>query len=106
MEAIAMRVPRVRFTVRRMMIAVAVVGAMMGWFALQRRAERFQQRAAAHGRKAEAARDYMALGIYNPTLTKHHAYHEEMRRKYDRGVLHPWLFVAPDPPEPKWPPTQ
>ena len=97
-----MRLPNSRFTVRRMMIAVAFVAAIMSWFALQRKAERFQQRAASHGRKAEEARDAMAMGIYDPALTKHFRYHEDMQRKYDRAVLKPWLFVSPDPPEPLW----
>lgn len=96
-----MRLSRVRFTVRRMMIAVAIVAAMMGWFALQRRAERFQQRAALHGREAEEIQDYREMGIDEPLLNKRLAYHTEMRRKYDRGVLYPWLPMAPDPPEPK-----
>ncbi len=94
-----MRLPRM--TTRRWMIAVAFVAAMMGWFALQRRAEQFQRLAASHGREAEVFRNDMDMGISDPALIKRLDYHEEMRRKYDRGVLYPWLLVAPDPPKPK-----
>jgi hypothetical protein len=44
MEGQVMRLPRVRFTMRRMMIAVAVVGLLIGWgIESERRRVRFER---------------------------------------------------------------
>jgi hypothetical protein len=92
-----MPMPRFRFTVRRMMVAVAIV-AVAG-FALAvglrrssfRTLEDFHRRAKAdavssiRGRKGRALADY----------------HDGLRWKYARAARYPWLPVAPDPSEPE-----
>src|SRR5947208_3046589 len=61
-ETPAMRLPRVRFTVRRLMVAVAVVALILAVAEqLQRRRESFQQQAEVYRRKTGDA--YMAAQI-------------------------------------------
>jgi hypothetical protein len=100
-----MRVPRVRFTVRRLMVAVAVVGVILGTYVTcLARAARFHERSESHlfraldlvhdagGGVDEAARSRLNL---------HVAWNEEMFVKYDRAARFPFLPVPPDPPEPE-----
>jgi hypothetical protein len=52
-----MQIPRVRFTIRRMMAAVAVTASLMGvTVGLERRSERFRKLAEDHGGRATGAR--------------------------------------------------
>jgi hypothetical protein len=92
-----MRLPRVRFTVRRMMIAVAVVGVALGmclW--MVRRSKIFRERSNDHGRTWAAM---MERGMEPGNGLAD--YHRRLSEKYDRAALIPWLPVAPDPPEPE-----
>jgi hypothetical protein len=108
-----MRVPRVRFTVRRMMIAVAIIGATLGsmvsivnWLTWSRDCHR---RASVHRRAGDyeslMAGDHRPEYGFHPYLaTKYErraAHHVQMRLKWERAAWHPWTQVAPDPPEPK-----
>jgi hypothetical protein len=102
-----MRPPRVRFTVRRLMIAVAVVGAASGL--LQERSLRFRRKASYH---RALSKTYVAPGgtYYDHGLSKvlnsqmylneiqHNGF---MEGKYRYYSSHPWLPVPPDPPSPK-----
>jgi hypothetical protein len=95
-----MRVPRVRFTVRQMMIAVAVVAGLASVEAMRRRSSDLQEHAESH--KVEACG--IALGIRPDPEHRWEAwiaYHMMLSRKYERAAAHPWLPIAPDPPEPK-----
>lgn len=86
--------PRVRLTVRELMIAVAIVGAGLGILA-ERRA-RFLRIAARH---EEAARPFpLYTGYFVPLETWWHA---ELQAKYERAARSPWLPVGADPPCPK-----
>src|SRR5262249_21597887 len=111
-----------RMTMRRWMIAVAVVGVpTAAIIASDRQAERrdlLLYRARPH---TETARKYESstpaiiahLGcpkaIYQRAELRHLleiqprriAYHEAMARKYRDAARHPWLPVEPDPPEPQ-----
>jgi hypothetical protein len=93
-----MRLPRPRFTVRRLMAAVAVVGLMLGsstW--LGRRAASFREAAISHRAQAQHAG-----GSLSPITGKLWGrYNEAMADKYEQAARHPWLPVAPDPPEPQ-----
>jgi hypothetical protein len=98
-----MRLPRVRFTVRRMMVAAAIVGALIAgvkWCARMARLSR------GYAVKADffesAARPRTPL----PSLGMGQEECDRTRRKmgglvleYRRLSLAPWL--APDPPEPE-----
>jgi Tfp pilus assembly protein PilX len=116
-----MRLPRVRFTMRRMMVVVAVIAMVMGTVAgLQRRRESFERRAQMFARRASAAimdeqayrtsrrsnrpgspfyYDNRTTGAYSQ-LVEHY---DALRVKYERAAARPWRFVATDPPEPPWP---
>jgi len=114
-----MRRPRFRFSVRRLMIAVAIVGAVLG-------ADRITStRRAEYAKQAEEyerllgvlsfVREYGFLScyyglekfprMYNARTAPRHAawvaYYEGQHRKYERAARYPWWPVAPDPPEPR-----
>jgi hypothetical protein len=88
-----MRLRCPRFTVRRMMVAVALLGLALGFLA-ERRA-RFLRIAARYEQATLAYRTYG--GFYMP---RGFFYDLEMESKYKRAARYPWLPVMPDPPEP------
>jgi hypothetical protein len=90
-----MRLPRPRFTVRRLMVAVAItaVATYMGMVAW--RIETYAMRADAHARHLNSGHSF----IYDSTDLIQ--WHERMRLKYENAARNPWFPVAPDPPEPK-----
>jgi hypothetical protein len=106
-----------RFTIRRMMVVVAVVCVLFGTTAgLLRRRSWLQRRAEYYGR--EASRELMMgmtitrAATFSPSpmeLRMQDAYLElsdyyaALELKYKRAALHPWLPVGPDPPPPAWP---
>jgi len=124
-EASAMRLPRLRFTLRRMMVAVAFLGLVMGPGAevarLTQLGYRYRQAAIGCRVMAEAARGTAAsLGSARKTVSadkvrrglqaaeerwiKYGDYHSRFALKYDRAVMRPWLriedFSPPDYPFP------
>jgi hypothetical protein len=115
-----MRLPRVRFTVRRMMIAVAVGSiacAAIHWIELRGECRREAQWHEGVLEDLETIRTngfypYCSRGgspvthlEYNEATAPLHArlvaHHDIMRRKYERAARWPWLPVEPDPPEPE-----
>jgi hypothetical protein len=117
-ETPAMQIPRARFTVRRMMVAVAIVGVLLAVGELMRRravyldrAERYQSMAKprfgwtppfdaneAEVRKAIAEfRATREADLNRPEVQRW----LRLARKYDHAARYPWLPVAPDPPEPE-----
>jgi hypothetical protein len=115
-----MRLPRVRFTVRRLMMVVAVAVALMAaWVGLARlrllsadyraRAEQYAgieetlgRIVASHG--ADAPVDISpGPGLRSRRFTAQAvAEHEAaLCRKYERAARYPWLPVPPDPLEPR-----
>ena len=113
--------PRVRFTVRRMMVAMAVLAVVMGAVeGLRRRRESFQRRAEMFAQKVSAAildeQDYRTSrrsnrrgspSYYDNRTTVAYdqlvEHYDALRVKYEQAADRPWWFVAPDPPEPTWP---
>jgi hypothetical protein len=112
-----MRFPRPRLTVRRLMIAVAVLALLTGVIAMLIQSERHRQRAVYHAKmeletrhlinfyqgdlvlqRGENRADYPAKLVL---FTARNLYHSEMKRKWEDAAHHPWLSVAPDPPEPE-----
>ena len=103
-----MPLPRVRFTVRRLMIAVAVVAVLLGGELLRRkRADRLERLAWLAGRERMllANRHDPSLEIAAGNL-KHgkpmgveEALQEiaKQRRRFEYAAAHPWLPVPPDP---------
>ena len=92
---------RLRFTVRGMMSAVAVVAALIGaGIGLSRRRERFLARAALHGVEIGPAAT-VHYSFNDDRAMRWRTWHARLVEKYERAARHPWLPVAPDPPEPK-----
>ena len=89
--------PRVRLTVRRMMVAVAIVGVGLGLL-LQRRAVNLRLEAARHAGDGSLV---SLEEVYNPTTDAGMDHHQAMAEKYRQAALHPWLPVASDPPDPE-----
>jgi hypothetical protein len=108
----AMNLLRVRFTVRSLMVVVAVV-ALSIWAKLQldARSTYFRQLVARYydKRYAAAAFGYSGPGgaIMEARLkadevrrAKASAYYSNLIQKYERAARYPWLPVASDPPKP------
>ena len=94
--------PRVRFTVRGMMIAVAVVAVALGM--LVERRQRFGRIASNH--RNQAGRWFASLERSGGSgdLSYEGAifgWHMKKHLKYEHAARYPWLPVAPDAPEPE-----
>ena len=114
-----MRLPR--FTTRRLMVLVAVVGIVLGVTVRLHRlragheahAAKFAEREALYrsmlagfdrwvvkcrGLKTED--DSETLRLRRESIVTGREYYAALRRKYDRATQYPWLTVPPDPPAP------
>jgi hypothetical protein len=90
-----MPLPRVRFTVRRLMVAVAVIGLACG---LWRRSAAYAEKARYNWSMAFA----LMHGYPGPEgRLREIGYLQDLARKYERAARYPFLPVAPDPPEPE-----
>jgi hypothetical protein len=116
-----MPIPRVRFTVRRMMVAVAIVAAVAGAAAASRRwsvlASAYHVKALYLGlqadleeenaRTADAAIWFARASDPDrperaaPRYRRRAEFYSLLRGKYERAARYPFLPVAPDPPEPE-----
>ena len=96
-----MGLPRVRFTVRRMMVAVAAVALMSYGVVLWRRASEYRGRADSYGIRVIMVDSGLSPDDLERKNRRLNEYYESMQRKYDRAARYPWLPVAPDPPEPE-----
>jgi hypothetical protein len=108
-----MRLPRLRFTVRRLIVAVAILGLLMGtgrWVVRMRiRSAAYRGRAYAFaGKTAQAfgrsvkANDGGRVNVYdNENSYLQYAWAREMANKYWRLTNRPWLPAGPDPPRPE-----
>jgi hypothetical protein len=100
-----MRIPRVRFTVRRMMVAVVIAAIPLAITGdLFRRSVAYRRVAALH--ETAAVECGMALKGARGTdigrlLPGRISWHARMYAKYHEAARRPWLRVEPDPPEPK-----
>ena len=86
-----MRLPRARFTVRRMMVAVAIVGVILGEFAAGVHWERNRQETAWQAARARAR---VQQALLESTVRQVEA--AEMQR-----LRRPTPALPPDPPEPE-----
>jgi hypothetical protein len=95
-----MRPPRM--TTQRWMIAVAVVGIVLG-VTIDRR-NRFRKIAAHHRAQfkkfASQAHFILFSGSSDDPIMLRLEWHESMRLKYERAARNFWLPVDPDPPPP------
>jgi hypothetical protein len=110
-----MQLPRPRSTVRRLMVAVAIVGVFVGLAVEgERRRARFQALAEYH-RNIIMGRYFILLGgaedevhrrifrqweeVAGPTID----HHGNLVQKYEWAARFPWLPVSSDPPAPPIP---
>jgi hypothetical protein len=105
-----MQWPRVQFTVRRMMVVVAIAGVLLWptrWLGTRVRAYRWM----VDYHAAKMAK-YLVPGPPGtpPDLVdsrgevlsvERDRWHAEMWAEYRRAARYPWLSVEPDPPRPK-----
>jgi hypothetical protein len=88
-----MRLPRI--TVRRIMVAVAVVALVVSGMTLASRHFFYRNQALKHEVLAALFRDGHAHFGPNP---KRMAYHIMMQSKYEDAARYPWLAIDPRPP--------
>ena len=116
-----MRLPRVRFTVLQMMVAVAVISLILSGEshrrkrATERRRESYQVRAAINRTYARQFRDAYEQRSSNVFALEHDPefaatpalrlkwaqYYESLAGKYEHAAACPWEPVPPDPPPPE-----
>jgi hypothetical protein len=118
-EAQAMRLPRPRFTVRRMMIGVAITAPLAWAFATAYRAAVYERLADFHdaqmipigslgavwGEFHGEEGELLYYGRDGKMLTEREVawnrWHARLKRKYRAAAGEPWRPLEPDPPEPK-----
>lgn len=86
-----MQLPRPHFSVRRMMVVVAIAGVVIG---MLMRAARFQQVSDYHRSRI------ILISPPDPRVDMT-LYHVEMANKYSYAAGHPWLPITSDPPKPQ-----
>ena len=104
-----MRLPRVRITVRRMMVAVAIVAlglAVVRWMrSMDALSANYHHRALSHYVKLSNDHFLMLQLPDDPRddkwLDRRKTYRRAMAEKWNRAALFPWLPIEPDPPEPE-----
>ena len=108
-----MRLPRPRFTIRRLMVAVVLIAVFLapavrfrGW--VDRRRHNLMIVAIQHELEEiliDSRGPFHRSGDGPPTLRdpRPAAYHQAMAAKYKWAARHPWLPVWPDPSEPESP---
>jgi hypothetical protein len=105
-----MHLPRVRFSVRVLMVVVGIVALSLGGFLWRRvlldRRDRYQFEANWQARFEELARDSLEDGTpaekakFGPAYRAMVAYHSAWAKKYRWAADHPWVVVDPDPDPP------
>jgi hypothetical protein len=109
-----MKLPRVWFTMRRMMVLIAIAALLASFERLRQRSRAYSKMALGPAinyakycdeyinRQCEFCKMAPATFQYEyKQLTIKAAYQEQLWHKYERAARYPWLPVAPDPPEPK-----
>jgi hypothetical protein len=112
-----MRLTRGRFTIHRLMLAVAILAMVLGTVeGLRRRRESFEQRAGMLAQQVSdeiiaeqnyrTARRGSEFGYDGRTTTAHYElveHYDALRVQYEQAAARPWHLVAPDPPALAWP---
>jgi hypothetical protein len=110
-----MWIPRPRFTVRLLMIAVAIAGGLIEFLSMWSRSVAYHQRYIDHEKSKRAydltpviySHDGVISILYPPPLSardeeawkRKFDHHRRLAEKYERAARYPWLTVEPDPPE-------
>jgi hypothetical protein len=97
-----------RFTVRRLMIAVAIIGLALALAVMLKRSGEFralaEKQAYYEAGSLAYADDARGEGGDPQRVARGEqmaAYHRALKAKYERAARYPWLPVEPDPPEPE-----
>ena len=97
-----MRLPRVRFTVRTMIVTVAIVGVLIGWsYDWSARRERCFDIASRH---ASVAAEYRMNAKGDQGMLRIAAWHDHMNQMFENAANRPWEPIprsSPFPP-PAW----
>ena len=106
-----MRVPRVRFTVRRLMVAVALLSLLLGLVARRERLLRLSTYHAEQSHRTMIVQQSNlpvavdSAGAHQPgaylSTTPRSEWHARMSMKYQTAARYPWLPVESGPPEPE-----
>jgi hypothetical protein len=98
-----MRLPRLRFTIRRMLMLVAVIGMVAAPLTIrERRRLRFEALSEVHLAKMIQLNGNRPLFIRKlDDLSPLQVYHARLSAKYHRAASRPMVSVEPDPPEPR-----
>jgi hypothetical protein len=112
-----LRVPRMRFTLRSMMVGVAVLAWLTFCAQTIARWQLFRKLAQSHAAhevrlRAEVApvlefvreTGYWGCGVLQSAVEaecERAEWHCQLKLKYQRAALHPWLPLEPDAPEPQ-----
>jgi hypothetical protein len=101
---------RLRFTVRTLVVIVAIIGLAMAVVTMVRRSSEFREIAEEQADSEQMSMAYADEGRGKNGDGQRVARGEQMaayralRIKYERAARYPWLPVEPDPPEPDPPP--
>jgi len=98
--------PRPRFTVRRLMVAVALVAILLGaGLQLEQLRDRYRAEALQYAQMEWVARAtawsrvrYVCDAVRNERRARHYG---ALKRKYDFASRYPWLPLTADPPAPE-----
>jgi hypothetical protein len=116
LEHSPMRIPRLRFTLRRLMIAVAIVGFALEGGIIGCRWSEYRSLALRNKESEQYALIKMAWyrdhghercvtgRMLETVKTAYQAdakYYGFLKLKYEYAMTRPWLPVSPDPPEPE-----
>jgi hypothetical protein len=101
-----MRLPRVRFTVRRIMVAVAIVAVVLGlsiegpghYSRCRHKSASFERIGGHLGIASE--RDFAEDRAYGEQLARLADWYIVMADRYRRATWQPWILLWPDPPKP------
>ena len=99
-----MKHPRVRFTVRRMMVTVAGIALVILLTLDELRYQTRETRLYRRNYHAQEEEHYGGRSKYYPNSAanpRRAAYHARMKWKWDAAASAPWLPVEPDSPPPK-----
>lgn len=106
------RLPRVRFTVRRLMVVVAVAAVAIGGAAwvvrVGRLASDYRRLHARHSSEVQRYHEEASKALRSRNGRDRYVlasrladYHARLESKYGHAAHNPWLPVDPDPPPPE-----